>query len=81
MVLYDLECPNCGPMTDFAPAGGPYPVCPVCGMTRTKIFSTPAVWVAPWLRDENRKGVLKHREWLASDEAKKMDLQPARHSE
>lgn len=74
MVLYDLECPVCGMDTDFAPMGGPFPTCPKCGRARNRVFSVPITIIPAWMRDENLAGRARHREWLKSDEAKKMDL-------
>ncbi len=76
MILYSLLCEKCGVVEDdFAPAGGPYPVCPNCQGDRSKVFRPPMVIIPPWMTDAGISCNNKHREWLKSDEAKKMNLE------
>lgn len=75
MPLYEFRC-ACGERFDeFVPVGTKTAKC-ACGLDAERVFSVPSVVIPAWMSDDAMDGRRKHREWLASKEAKAMDLTP-----
>jgi putative FmdB family regulatory protein len=75
MPIYEFRC-ECGAVFDeFAPVGTRTSRC-ACGRDARKAFTPPSVVIPAWMADDAMDGRRKHREWLRSAEAKKLDLNP-----
>jgi hypothetical protein len=76
---YDFQCDVCGAVKEVSAhhseIGSLTPECCLAAMRR--VYSAPAFIMPAHKQDQNRDGVLRHREWLKSPEAKKMDLEKA----
>jgi hypothetical protein len=75
MPVYEFVCESCGGVTlDLAPAGT-WSVRCKCGAEARRVPSLFSAKIPAWMSDDAIAVRAKHREWLNSPQAKKMDLQ------
>lgn len=76
-MIYEYACPRGHKTEEVLPVAmrdepGPCP----CGAVRSRLVSKPAKFVMPeHMTDENISANARHREWLASDQARAMNLE------
>lgn len=75
MPIITLHCERCNRSEDeLVSKLDQRPVCPVCEGPRVKHFAEFTPIIPAWMRDENRAGNVRMKEYLASPEGKKADL-------
>ena len=82
-MIYEYRCESCGQVsTESVPmAMRDEPMQCACGSIKKRVYCPPATIIPQWMQDASITSRARHREWLKSDKAKKMDLSPCRNDE
>ena len=79
--IFEFRCPKCDALfEDFWLPGDALPLCPrpLCDGRSQRVYSRPIVIIPAHMSDSSMHSRTRQREWLKSDAAKKMDLEPYR---